>query len=36
MGSVLRAVNDLKAEVGGFRKLLFERGIATEDPSTQT
>ena len=29
---VLRAVNDLKSEVGGFRKLLVEHGIMHDDP----
>ena len=29
---VLRAVNDLKSEVGGFRKLLIETGIMLDDP----
>ena len=29
---VLRAVNDLKSEVGGFRKLLVEHGIMLDDP----
>ncbi len=29
---VLRAVNDLKSEVGGIRRLLAEHGIVHEDP----
>ena len=29
---MLRAVNDLKSEVGGIRRLLAEHGITHEDP----
>ncbi len=31
MDLVLCAVNDLKSEVGGFRKLPIERGVMHED-----
>jgi hypothetical protein len=33
---VLRAVNDLKSEIGGFRRLLVEHGIMHEGPPRRT
>jgi hypothetical protein len=36
MDGILRSLNDVKYEVGGFRKLLPDHGFTQEDPTTST
>jgi hypothetical protein len=33
---ILRSLNDVKSEVGGFRKLLLDHGFTPEDPTPYT
>jgi len=33
---ILRSLNDVKSEVGGFRKILLDNGLLTEDPAPST
>jgi len=33
---ILRSLNDVKSEVGGFRKLLLDHGFTPEDPTPST